>query len=301
MPKQSQDLHAFLLDELRDVYDAEKQLVKSLPRMAKAATDDELKEAITEHLEQTKGHVQRIEECFEHLEQKARSKPCKGMKGILEEGREMLEEDMEDPVMDAAIAAGGRKIEHYEIVSYESLRGVAEQLGLSEVADLLGQTLEEEQEADRLLTEICQRVVQETASLAETEEPEEEMANRASGKSARSRAAGSKTKSRGAAGHAAHALTDHEEIRQWAEERRAKPACVKGTGKRGGVGMIRLDFPGYSGAESLQPIDWDQWFEQFDQNKLSLLVQEETAGGQRSNFNKLVSREKQGPKTRAAH
>jgi hypothetical protein len=89
----------------------------------------------------------------------------------------------------------------------------------------------------------------------------------------------------------AEPITDHRRIREWAEERGAKPACVKGTGGKGDTGMIRLDFPGYSGGESLQPISWDDWFKAFDENKLALLVQEETASGQQSNFNKLVSRE----------
>ncbi len=89
----------------------------------------------------------------------------------------------------------------------------------------------------------------------------------------------------------AHPLTDHEEIRRWADERGGKPACVKGTGGKQDPGMIRLDFPGFSGADSLQPISWDEWFKAFDENGLALLVQEETAGGDRSNFNKLVSRE----------
>src|SRR4051812_46508540 len=174
MPKKTQDLRQFLIEELQDLYDAEKQLVKSLPRMAKAATNEELKNAITEHLEVTKGQVQRIEECFAHLEQKAKSKPCQGMKGILEEGKEMLEEDMEDAVMDAAIAGGGRKIEHYEMVAYESLRGIAEQLQLNEVAELLGETYDEELEADQKLTEICQRLVEEASSGAEEEGEEME-------------------------------------------------------------------------------------------------------------------------------
>ena len=89
-------------------------------------------------------------------------------------------------------------------------------------------------------------------------------------------------------------LTDHEEIRQWAEERGAKPTCVRGTGSNNDVGMIRLDFPGYTGANKLEEISWDDWFEKFDENGLALLVQERTARGQRSNFNKLVSRETAG-------
>jgi hypothetical protein len=91
-------------------------------------------------------------------------------------------------------------------------------------------------------------------------------------------------------GHGARPLTDHDEIRSWAEHRGAQPSCVKGTGSKGDVGMIRLDFPGYSGADSLQAISWDEWFKAFEENGLALLVQDETAGGQESHFNKLVSR-----------
>src|SRR5690348_17121416 len=90
---------------------------------------------------------------------------------------------------------------------------------------------------------------------------------------------------------ASRTLTEHDEIRQWAEERGATPACVRGTSGDGDTGMIRLDFPGYSGAQSLEPIDWDDWFQKFDESRLALLVQDETAGGERSNFNKLIGRE----------
>lgn len=91
--------------------------------------------------------------------------------------------------------------------------------------------------------------------------------------------------------HTGNSTTDHEQIRRWAEERGAKPACVRGTGDKDDVGMIRLDFPGYSGEDKLQPISWDEWFEKFDERKLALIYQDETAGGQKSNFNKLVSRD----------
>ncbi len=91
--------------------------------------------------------------------------------------------------------------------------------------------------------------------------------------------------------HLTRSTTDHEQIRKWAEERGAKPACVRGTGAPDDVGMIRLDFPGYSGEDKLQPISWDEWFEKFDERKLALVYQDETSGGQKSNFNKLVSRE----------
>jgi len=91
--------------------------------------------------------------------------------------------------------------------------------------------------------------------------------------------------------HTSQTTTDHEEIRRWAEERDAKPSCVRGTGGKNDVGMIRLDFPGYTGEDKLQPISWDEWFEKFDERKLALVYQEETAEGEKSNFNKLVSRD----------
>ncbi len=121
-----------------------------------------------------------------------------------------------------------------------------------------------------------------------------------SGRSGSRAGAQSRTSSRSAQ---SRTTSDHEEIRKWAEERGAHPACVRGTGGKGDIGMLRLDFPGYTGEDKLQPISWDEWFEKFDERGLALLFQEKTARGQRSNFNKLVNREtaQQKPKTRGAH
>jgi len=118
----------------------------------------------------------------------------------------------------------------------------------------------------------------------------------------RSRSAKSTGKSSSKSTAKSHPLTDHDEIRQWAEERGAVPSCVKGTGSKGDIGIIRLDFPGYSGEESLKEISWDEWFEKFDENGLALMVQEKTTRGQTSNFNKLMKRTtaQARPKTRAA-
>src|SRR3954469_15721029 len=118
--------------------------------------------------------------------------------------------------------------------------------------------------------------------------------SRGGSKSAGKSGQGSGGRARGSqrnGGGSAQPLTEHEQIRQWAEERGGTPACVRGTGDRGDIGMLRLDFPGYSGEQSLQPIAWDDWFEKFDERGLALIVQDKTAGGQKSNFNKLVSRE----------
>jgi hypothetical protein len=129
-------------------------------------------------------------------------------------------------------------------------------------------------------------------------------------KSTTSKGKSSKTSGTRSGSHSSHSshssqpLTDHEAIQQWAEERNATPSCVKKTGGKGDVGMIRLDFPGYSGEDSLQPISWDEWFEKFDENELALIVQETTASGEKSNFNKLVKRstvEEGEPRTRTAH
>ena len=282
-------LQEVFLDDIRDLFDAEKQLVKALPKMAKAAGDEELVSALREHLEVTKGQVQRLEQVFAILETRATGKPCKGMKGIVEEGAEILEEDYPEALMDAAITAAGRKVEHYEMVGYESARGIARQLGMKDAADLLEASLREEIEADRTLSQISKRLVKGaprgTAAASQNQQGKTGKAATRSGKSSAARSAGASNSA------GASATTDHDEIRRWAEERGAHPACVKGTGNKGDTGMIRLDFPGYTGADSLQAISWDDWFRKFDENDLALLYQEKTSGGKKSNFNKLVSRQ----------
>jgi ferritin-like metal-binding protein YciE len=261
--------------------------------MAKGASSEELANAFREHLEVTGQQVQRLESIFESLGMKAKSKPCKGMKGIVEEAREIMEEAMEPGVLDTALATAGRKVEHYEMIGYEAARAVAMQLGRREAASLLEATLQEKTAFDRTLVQLSRQLLKQPATGAEDREE--------SGQRSASR-----KRSGGQRGGSAEPLTDHERIRRWADERSAHPACVRGTGGKGGIGMIRLDFPGYSGADSLDPISWDQWFQAFDENGLALSVQEKTTHGQRSNFNKLVSREtaaggERRPKTRAAH
>jgi ferritin-like metal-binding protein YciE len=152
-------LETLFVEELRDVYNAENQLVKALPKMAKAAKSEELKQAFQEHLEQTKGHVQRLEEIFEELGKPAKGKTCKGMKGIVEEGSEVLEQDGEDAVLDAAMIAEAQKVEHYEIATYGTLRTWAEMLDETDAADLLQQTLDEESETNEKLTELAESSV----------------------------------------------------------------------------------------------------------------------------------------------
>jgi ferritin-like metal-binding protein YciE len=151
-----QDLQDLYVEELRDIYNAEKQLVKALPKMAKAASHDQLRSAFTEHLEQTKGHVERLEQIFDKLGKRAGGKTCKAMQGIVEEGKETMEEDAEPEVMDAALIAAAQRAEHYEIAAYGTVRSYAKLLGDNEAAKLLQSTLDEETQTDKKLTKLAE-------------------------------------------------------------------------------------------------------------------------------------------------
>jgi ferritin-like metal-binding protein YciE len=296
-----------LNEELQDIYDAEKQLVRALPKMAKAASDEGLRNALREHLEVTRAHVERIKQLFESMEMRARSRSCKGMRGIVEEGQDLIAEDREAALTDAAIIAAGRRVEHYEMAAYENLRDMVRQMGNKEAAGIIEETLREEIEADKQLAQLGKRLFKEAARprVEETEgRRPRKIAKKASGgtKLQRKSSVRSKGEVSGRGGHAVSRILTHpDEIREWAEERGARPAHVKGTGGGEDVGMIRLDFPGYSGEYTLEPIGWDKWFQKFDERGLALVVEDETASGQKSNFNKLVSHETVRGRTRSAH
>jgi ferritin-like metal-binding protein YciE len=164
-------LNKLYLEELRDLYSAETQLVKALPKMAKGASSDELKEAFESHLEQTKEHVERLTEIFDQLEEKPTGKTCQAMKGLIEEGSEMLEQEGEESVIDAGLIAAAQRVEHYEIAAYGTVRTFADLLGEDEAADLLQQTLDEEGETDKQLSELAEGIVNEKA-LTDGEEKE---------------------------------------------------------------------------------------------------------------------------------
>jgi ferritin-like metal-binding protein YciE len=151
-------MQELLIDELKDLYSAEKQIVKALPKLAKAASTPELQEALLSHLEETKGQVTRLEKIAEIVGTKLTGKTCAGMKGVLEEGSEVLEETEEGSVRDAALIAATQRVEHYEMAGYGSARDFAEILGLSEVAELLQETLGEEKNADKKLNVISKQV-----------------------------------------------------------------------------------------------------------------------------------------------
>jgi ferritin-like metal-binding protein YciE len=168
------NLREALVDEIRDLYNAEKQLTKALPKLAKASTNDELRTAFEEHLEETQGQIGRLERVFELLDEKPRGKHCAGMAGIIEEGNEKLEEDMEDAVMDACIIKSAQSAEHYEIGSYGTAIAWAEALELTEVAQILEETLEEEKAADAKLSAIAESGINEAATAGESEDSEDD-------------------------------------------------------------------------------------------------------------------------------
>ena len=160
--KTMQDL---LIEELRDIYHAEKQLTRALPKLAKAASNEKLKQAFQQHLEETRGQLERLEQVFEKLDTRTRGKHCHAMEGLVEEAKEIMEQGLPPELLDAALVVAAQKVEHYEIASYGSLVAYAQAAGLKEVADLLSQTLSEEKETDQKLnqlaiSEINQRAVE---------------------------------------------------------------------------------------------------------------------------------------------
>jgi ferritin-like metal-binding protein YciE len=152
-------LKKLYISELRDLYSAENQLLKALPKMAKAASSGELKDAFEKHLKQTKGHVERLEQIFERLDESPKGKICHAMKGLIEEGSEILTEDGEDVILDAGIIVAAQKVEHYEIASYGSVRTFAHLLGKDDAANLLQSTLDEESKTDEILTRLAENIV----------------------------------------------------------------------------------------------------------------------------------------------
>jgi ferritin-like metal-binding protein YciE len=163
---QAGTLHDAFIDELRDAYDAEKQLTKALPKLAKAASDPKLRQAFESHLEETRGHVERLEQVFESLDERARGKHCDGIAGIIEEGKSTMEEDFDETTMDACLIAAGQRAEHYEMAAYGTLVAWAQAMGHTEAATLLQQTLDEEKAADTKLTSLAEGGINGTAASA---------------------------------------------------------------------------------------------------------------------------------------
>ena len=185
-------LHDAFLDELKDAYDAEKQLTKALPKMAKAATSPGLRAAFESHLEETRGHVERLEQVFESLDERARGKHCDGIAGIIEEGSSIIGEDFEDVTMDACLIAAGQRAEHYEMVAYGTLVAWANAMGHSEAAGLLEGILNEEKAADAKLTKLAEGGINQKAADAAGEEENDEEAAPAPGRGRATPAAGAR-------------------------------------------------------------------------------------------------------------
>ena len=165
-----QDLY---VDQLRDLYDAERQIIKALPKMIRAASSDELKQALEEHLEVTKEQEQRIAQIFENRSEKVKAQKCKGMEGVLKEGAELVEKGWDEAVLDAAIIAAAQRVEHYEMAGYGCARTYAELLGDEDAGELLQKTLDEEKEANNKLTELAETINQEALGEGESESDED--------------------------------------------------------------------------------------------------------------------------------
>ena len=161
-----ESLHDLYLQELRDLYSAEKQIVKALPKVIESTESADLRRALSSHLEETKNHVVRLEQVFQLHNERAKAETCDGMKGILDEGADILSHDENTAVRDAGIIAGCQKVEHYEIASYGSVRTWADQMGHKEAAQILQQTLDEEKHADQKLTQIASQLNMETVRRA---------------------------------------------------------------------------------------------------------------------------------------
>jgi ferritin-like metal-binding protein YciE len=165
-------LHDAFIDELKDIYNGEKQITKALPKMVKAATAGELRKALEGHLEETQGQIDRLEQVFEALDEKVRGKHCEGIAGILEEGQAIMGEDFDEDTMDACLIAAGQRVEHYEMAAYGTLIAWAQAMGHDEVVNLLQASLDEEKAADKKLSDLAEGGINERA--AEGAHPSEE-------------------------------------------------------------------------------------------------------------------------------
>ncbi len=168
-----ENLRELLIEELKDLYSAEKQIVKALPKIIRGAASQELKAAMTEHLEVTKAQVTRLDEVFGIVGEKPRAKHCKGMEGLLEEGAESLEEEEKGTLRDLQLIGAAQRVEHYEVAAYGTARAMAERLGMAQAAELLGETLAEEEQADTKLTEVAEGLYGEVETGEEGGETED--------------------------------------------------------------------------------------------------------------------------------
>ena len=173
MPSKEKTLNDLFLDTLKDIYHAEKQILRALSKMSKSAQSPELKEAFQKHREETDGQIGRLEQVFDILGKRAQAKPCEAIRGILEEGEEIMDEYKGTDALDAGLLAAGQAVEHYEMARYGTLKAWAMQLGMQDAADLLNETLEEEKRTDALLTQLAEQSVNSEAGEGESEDGDE--------------------------------------------------------------------------------------------------------------------------------
>lgn len=197
MPNES--MRELYIDELRDLYNAETQIVKALPKMAKAASNDQLREAFEEHLRETSEQVSRLEQIFEMLGEKPTGKKCLGMEGLVKEAAETMRESYDDPVMDAALIGAAQRVEHYEIAGYGTVKEFAQLLGEEDHLSLLEETLNEEKQADEKLTQLAQEINSQAQEEDETAEQDEEEVSENEGRTRASKSKSGKSSSRRAA------------------------------------------------------------------------------------------------------
>ena len=176
-------LHDAFIDELRDTYDAEKQLTKALTKLAKASSNPKLRQAFESHLEETQGQIERLEQVFESLDEKVRGKHCDGIAGIIEEGKSIMEEDFDETTMDACLIAAGQRAEHYEMAAYGTLVAWAQAMDHTQAAKLLQQTLDEEKAADKKLSGLAESGINQSAADAAHPEQEQEPVGAGAGSS----------------------------------------------------------------------------------------------------------------------
>jgi ferritin-like metal-binding protein YciE len=186
--------HDIFIDELRDVYDAEKQLTKALTKLAKSASAAPLRDAFESHLEETEGHIARLEQVFASLDKRVSGKHCDGIAGIIQEGKSVMEQDLDETTMDAALIASGQRAEHYEMAAYGTLIAWAQAIGHDEAADLLQQTLDEEKAADKVLTSLAEGGINEKAAAIAHPDMDEEDEEPVGGGGAAKRKGGARTR-----------------------------------------------------------------------------------------------------------
>ena len=293
-------LEQVYLSDLQDLYDAEKQLVKALPKLARSVSSPKLSQGFQRHAKQTQEHAKRLEKIFQQHQLKSKGRRCPAMAGLIAEANETLEEDFSEQLLDVGVITAAQKVEHYEMSAYTSAIALAQALDFEADVRLLERTLREEEETERQLSTLCENIVQQQQRSEGSWTWQGEQTSRGTrGGGRKASQQGSRAtrgnQARSGSGQA-RATRNHDEIRRWAEERDGAPASVRGTAKGGATGLLRIDFPGYSGERTLQHISWNEWFDKFDEENLQFLYQDRTKDGKESRFFKLVCE----PKTRRA-